>query len=289
LGRSSLLLSVVVLVSGCATQVATPQVVWPEGETSSARYVGILPTVDAVVATDTKKRQARLLVDTGCEGVALSSSLVTALELPSLHKVVRYEGSPVDQGGVGHGHTVSHGLGRIEVRGCFVLQGGEAIEVGMPRGLDALAGLVAFPDRAVIFEPSQNKVHFVTRELADQLAAAEGATALPARRRHNTLLVHVRIGQLEADFLVDTGARYSWISPAIAKGAAVNGTGRTVQGRLLSGRADLGLRVLKVEKDGVLEGGLGADILLGLGRAVLLDLERERVVLLPALPSSSSR
>lgn len=282
---------VALFVSGCATQsqVEPPKVVWPKGDSSSTRYAGLLPTVDAVVASGAQQRKAKLVLDTGCEGVALSSSLVAALDLPNLHRLVRYEGSPVEKGGVGRGQTLSHGLGRVEVPGCFLLEGGEAIQVKMPGGFDALAGLVAFPGRAIVFEPATNRVHFVTRELSDQLAAVEGATALPTRRKHNTLRVKVRVGALEAELLVDTGARYSWVSPSIARGAAVNGVRGTVQGRLYSGRADLGLRILKVESDGSLEGGLGSDILLGLGRAVLLDLERERVVLLPVLPSSSSR
>ncbi len=289
MSRSSFFASsafVAILVSGCATQVRQPKVVWPEGDSSSVRYAGLLPTIDALVVSGPQKRRARLVVDTGCEGVALSTSLVTALDLPSLHRLVKYDGSPVEKGGVGHGRTISHGLGSVVVPGCFVLEGGEAIEVRMPGGLDALAGLIAFPDRAVVFEPAQNRVHFVTRELADQLAAVEGAIALPAHRKHNTLHVQVHVASLDADMLVDTGARYSWISPAIARGAALNGT---VQGRVFAGRADLGLRVLRVESDGSLQGALGSDILLGLGRAVLLDLERERVVLLPVLASASTR
>jgi hypothetical protein len=271
-------------MAGCATPAAPPsRVVWPEGEASSTRYAGFLPTVDAVVASGPKRQPAKLVLDTGCEGVALSTSLVNTLGLPVLHKV-KYEGAPVAQGGVGHGKTAARDLGRIEVPGCFLLEGGDALEVRMPGGIDALAGLVAFPGRAVVFEPLTNKVYFVSRELSDQLSSVEGATALPAKRRHNALRVHVKIDKVEADLLVDTGARYSWISPLVAKNAS-----GSVAGRLWSGKADLGLRILKVEKDGALEGGLGSDILLGLGRAVLLDLERERVVLLPVSPSSTSR
>ncbi len=287
--RSSFFAIVTLAVSGCATPVQAPKVVWPQGDSSSTRYAGLLPTVDAVAVAGPRRRNVKLVLDTGCEGVAVSSSLVAALELPSLHRLVRYDGAPVEKGGVGRGRTVSHGLGRVEVPGCFLLEGGEAIQVRMPGGFDAIAGLVAFPDRAIVFEPGQNRVHFVTRELSDQLSSVEGATALPARRKHNTLRVQVHVGAVRAELLVDTGARYSWVAPSVASGAAVNGTRGTVQGRVVAGEADLGLRVLKVESDGPLEGGLGSDILLGLGRAVLLDLERERVVLLPALPGSSTR
>ncbi len=269
------------LLTGCASRVAQPRVVWPAGDTSTARYRGNLPTLDAVATYGDKRRNAKLVIDTGCEGVALSSSLVAALELPVRHRLVRYEGSPVEQGGVGKGQTLSHEVGSIDVRGCFTLESGEAISVKMPGELGGLAGLIAFPDRVVVFDPAQNRVYFVTRQLADQLARVEGAVALPARRRHNTLRVEVTIANVLAELLVDTGARYSWISPAVARAAERNGF---VEGRVRAGSADLGLRVLRVETDGTpLEGGLGADILLGLDRAVILDLERERVILLPVV------
>jgi hypothetical protein len=41
------------------------------------------------------------------------------------------------------------------------------------------------------------------------------------------------------------------------------------------------VRSLRIEVDGDLDGSLGCDVLLGLRRPVLLDLERERVVVLP--------
>ncbi len=275
----------ILLVSGCATQVPPPRVRWPAGDSSSIRYSGALPTFDATVASAAGlSRKARLVLDTGCEGVALSTSLVEALDLPSLHRLVRYDGSPVSKGGLGQGHSVSYGIGQLEALGAFRLEGGEAMGVNMPAGIDALAGLVAFPGRAIVFDPPQNRVHFVTRDLADQLAEVDGAIQLPARRKHNTLRVVVNVAGLDAEFLVDTGARYSWISPSVARDAVSNGT---VSGRVLSGHADLGLRVLRVETDGPLQGSIGSDILLGLGRAVLLDLERERVVLMPLVPSSS--
>jgi hypothetical protein len=267
------------LAMGCASHVAQPSVVWPAGDASTARYRGNLPTLDAVATYGDTRQNAKLVIDTGCEGVALSSSLVAALGLPSRHRLVRYEGSPVEQGGVGKGQSVSHQVGSIDVRGCFTLEGGEAMAVRMPGELGGLAGLIAFPDRAIVFDPATNRVHFVTRDLADQLARVEGAVSLPVKRRGNTLHVQVTIANILTELLVDTGARYSWISPAVARAAEKNGF---VEGRLRAGTADLGLRVLRVETDGTsLEGGLGADVLLGLDRAVILDLERERVVLLP--------
>lgn len=268
------------LASGCATPVAAPGIMWAPGDSCAVSFRGTLPVIDASVANANRRKSAKLVLDTGCEGVALSTSLVAALQLPALHKLVRYEGEPVDKGGVGDGRSVTYGVGWVDVPGCFVLQGGEAIGVKMPGEIDALAGLSAFPDRAVVLDAPQKRVYFVTRDVADQLCAVEGCVAMPAHRVRNTLRVQVTIASLKADFLVDTGARYSWISPTIARGAAVNGT---IQGRLRSGQADLGLRVLRVESDGRLAGSIGSDVLLGLGRAVLLDLESERVVLLPVL------
>jgi hypothetical protein len=148
----------------------------------------------------------------------------------------------------------------------------------MPRGLDALAGLAAFPNRVLVLDPDGGRIVFVPREEANSLAAQDGAFPLVARRLRHTLRVRATIAQLQAELLVDTGARYSWISPRIAEELAQNGK---LQGRLVSGRADLGVRALRVEFDGPLDGGLGCDILLGLGRPVLLDLDGERVVLLP--------
>jgi hypothetical protein len=271
-----------VLFSGCAATLEQPHVEWTEGDAVSVGYGGTWPIVQAVASSPGGTRKTRLIVDTGCEGVAFSTSLIAALALPGAHHYFAYDGSPVEKGGVGRGLRITHTLARVDLPGACRLEGGEVIGVDMPPGFDVLAGLIAFEDRVVVLDPENARIVFLTRARADLLAADPGAVPLDARRLGNTLRVRAFVEKtVEADLLVDTGARYSWLSPKVA--GASDERGR-VKGRVVSGRADFGVRTLRVESDGSLEGALGCDVLFGLERPVLLDLVGERVVVL--LPGS---
>jgi len=267
------------LAVGCATPA--PEARWQGEETVELPLASSRPpTVKVTIEGEKTARAARLMLDTGAEEAALDERLADELALESTWRLNAVEGFDEAQGGVGRKTVFQREARAVYVGEACRLSGLRVLPLAMPQDRDGAIGLAAFPGRALVLDPVRRCVSFVPRARVDALAAREGVLAIPVRRQGNLLLAKVHLrdakGAHEIEAVLDTGASDSFLNDE-ALGGPVHEDAR-FQVRL--GAVDAGGHSFRVEHGGSFC-TIGGDVLLGLGRPLLFDLEGERVLLLP--------
>ncbi len=285
--------SILCLLAACATP--PPAARW---ESESALRLPLAtswpPTVRVTLeGNGAASSTARLMLDTGAEEAALDDRLVEKLHLDRTWLLDSVQGFDPEQGGVGRTTVFQRELNSVRLSATTRLDSLRVIPLPMPATRDGAIGLAAFPGRALALDPVRNEVWFLPRGRVDGLASRLGATSVPVRRDGNLLVAHVVLrgngGTFENEMVLDTGAGESFLtaSAVSAMEGAEPSTGAVTYG-VRMGCADAGTHAFRIERTGRFC-TLGGDVLLSLGRAIIFDLEGERVVLLPEGYSISSQ
>ena len=290
---------------GCsACGVASPPGQWTSDATVEVPLAASeCPVVSAVIADGNSRSIVGITIDSCAVEMALDEKTVARLHLPyttgwgTWRRATRDANHAWRLGGArarksGSLMVFEHEVASLALEDLFRLEKPRVFAVPMPAGREGALGLGAFAGRAVVFDLPAHRVRFVPRAEVDALVERSQGTFVPARREGPLLVASVVLrtnqGTLEDDMVVDTGSVDSFLTEdAIARVAssALNGS-RAGSSRdepvvcgVRLGSVGVGNHTFRVDRAARF-GTLGANVLLELGRPLLLDLEGGRVALL---------